>query len=111
MGASRTLIVTNDFPPRPGGIQAFVHALAVRRPPGSVIVYAPRWKGCAEFDARQPYETVRHPATLMLPTRSVARRARELAEGCDAVVFGAAAPLGLLAPQLGVGHVVMLTHG
>ncbi|MBO3745581.1 glycosyltransferase family 4 protein [Streptosporangiaceae bacterium NEAU-GS5] len=111
MGGSRTLIVTNDFPPRPGGIQAFVHALAVRRPPGSVIVYAPRWKGSAEFDARQPYETVRHPATLMLPTRAVARRARELAEGCDAVVFGAAAPLGLLAPQLGVRHVVMLTHG
>jgi phosphatidylinositol alpha-1,6-mannosyltransferase len=111
MGANRTLIITNDFPPRPGGIQAFVHALAVRRPPGSVIVYAPRWKGCAEFDARQPYETVRHPATLMLPTRAVARRARELAEGCDAVVFGSAAPLGLIAPTLGVPHVVMLTHG
>ena len=28
----RTLVVTNDFPPRPGGIQAFVHALAVRQP-------------------------------------------------------------------------------
>lgn len=110
----RVLIVTNDFPPRPGGIQAFVHGLAVRRPPGSTIVYAPRWKDCAEFDARQPYEIVRHPTSLMLPTRSVARRAAQLAAGCDTVVFGAAAPLGLLAPGLraeGVRRIVMLTHG
>ena len=34
----RTLVVTNDFPPRPGGIQAFVHALARRQPPGEVVV-------------------------------------------------------------------------
>lgn len=110
----RTLIVTNDFPPRPGGIQAFVHGLAVRRPPGSVVVYAPRWKGCEEFDARQPYEVVRHPSSLMLPTRAVARRAAALVENGATVVFGAAAPLGLLAPGLraaGAGRIVMLTHG
>ncbi|MBP2702464.1 glycosyltransferase family 4 protein [Microbispora sp. RL4-1S] len=111
---TRTLIVTNDFPPRPGGIQAFVHGLAARRPPGSVVVYAPRWKGCDEFDARQPYEVVRHPSSLMLPTRSVERTAASLVEDGGAVVFGAAAPLGLLAPALrraGAARVVMLTHG
>lgn len=54
---TRTLIVTNDFPPRPGGIQAFVHGLAARRPPGSVVVYAPAWKGAAEFDAAQPFRS------------------------------------------------------
>ncbi|GII53817.1 glycosyl transferase family 1 [Planotetraspora thailandica] len=110
----RALIVTNDFPPRAGGIQAFVHGLASRRPPDSVIVYAPRWKGSEAFDERQPYEVVRHSGTLMLPTPAVARRAAELADGCDTVVFGAAAPLGLLAPRLraaGAGRVVMLTHG
>ncbi|WP_169945552.1 glycosyltransferase family 4 protein [Microbispora sp. H11081] len=110
----RTLIVTNDFPPRPGGIQAFVHGLASRRPPGSVVVYAPRWKGCEDFDARQPYEVVRHASSLMLPTRSVARRAAALVEDGATVVFGAAAPLGLLAPALraaGAGRVLMLTHG
>ncbi|WP_084517115.1 glycosyltransferase family 4 protein [Microtetraspora niveoalba] len=110
----RTLFVTNDFPPRPGGIQAFVHGLASRLAPASVVVYAPKWKGCEAFDARQPYEVVRHPTSLMLPTPSVARRAAELARGCRTVVFGAAAPLGLLAPALrdeGVRRVVMLTHG
>lgn len=113
---TKTLIVTNDFPPRPGGIQAFVHNLAIRRPEGSVVVYAPAWKGAAAFDARQPFPVVRHPTTLMLPVPTVLRRAREIAraEGCDSVLFGAAAPLGLLAPRLrgyGVSRFVALTHG
>ncbi|MGP4025266.1 glycosyltransferase family 4 protein [Actinomadura sp. 3N407] len=113
---TKTLFVTNDFPPRPGGIQAFVHGLAVRRPPGSVVVYAPAWKGAAEFDAAQPFPVVRHPGSLMLPEPGVLRRAGDVlrAEGCDSVVFGAAAPLGLLAPALrrrGAGRLVGMTHG
>lgn len=113
---SRTLILTNDFPPRPGGIQSFVHALAARRPPGSVVVYAPAWRGAAAFDARQGFPVVRHPTSLMLPTPPVLRRAREIAraEGCTSVLFGAAAPLGLLAAPLrrdGVERFVALTHG
>lgn len=108
--------MTNDFPPRPGGIQAFVHGLTVRRPPGSVVVYAPAWRGAAEFDAAQPFPVVRHPTSLMLPDRDVERRAVELlrAEGCDSVLFGASAPLGLLAPALrraGAGRIVGITHG
>ncbi|MBA3620619.1 MAG: alpha-(1-2)-phosphatidylinositol mannosyltransferase, partial [Acidothermales bacterium] len=49
----RTLVVTNDFPPRAGGIQSFVHALVSRLPPDAVTVYAPRWDGAATFDAAQ----------------------------------------------------------
>jgi phosphatidylinositol alpha-1,6-mannosyltransferase len=117
MGAvPKVLIVSNDFPPRRGGIQSFVHALASRMPAGSAVVYAPRWEGAAEFDARQPFPVIRHPTSLMLPVPSVARRAtRILAEhGCDTVLFGAAAPLGLLAPSLrraGAGRIVAITHG
>jgi phosphatidylinositol alpha-1,6-mannosyltransferase len=113
---TKTLVVTNDFPPRPGGIQAFVHNLAVRRPAGSVVVYAPSWPGAETFDAAQPFPVVRHPTRLMLPVPAVLRRAAGLmrAEGCDSVVFGAAAPLGLLAPALrraGAGRIIGLTHG
>ena len=112
----KVLIVTNDFPPRRGGIQSFVHALALRMPATSVVVYAPAWSGAAEFDAEQPFPVVRHPTSLMLPVPSVARRAGAiLAEhGCDTVLFGAAAPLGLLAPTLrraGARRVVAITHG
>jgi phosphatidylinositol alpha-1,6-mannosyltransferase len=96
----KVLVVTNDFPPRAGGIQSFVHALAVRLPVGSVTVYAPAWPGAAEFDAAQPFPVERHPTSLMLPVPPVARRAARLLrrDGCDTVLFGAAAPLGLLAP-------------
>ena len=113
----RTLIVTNDFPPRRGGIQSFVHALATRLPEGTVTVYAPAWKGAAEFDARQPFPVIRHPTSLMLPVPAVSRRAVVIARehGCDTVLFGAAAPLGLITPtlrkQAGVTRAVALTHG
>ena len=56
---ARTLLVTNDFPPRPGGIQQFVHNLAVRQPAGSIVVYSSTWREAAEFDAEQPFEVVR----------------------------------------------------
>ena len=113
---TRTLIVTNDFPPRAGGIQAFVHQLAARQPAESLVVYAPAWKGAETFDAAQPFDVVRHPTSLMLPVPEVARRAADLARGerCDTVWFGAAAPLGLLAPGLrdaGVQRFVAQTHG
>ncbi|MFI6319388.1 glycosyltransferase family 4 protein [Nonomuraea sp. NPDC050556] len=111
---TRVVIVTNDFPPRPGGIQSFVHGLALRTP--GVAVYAPAWRGSEAFDRGQPYRIVRHPTSLMLPSPAVARRAAALVaeHRADTVVFGAAAPLGLLAPRLraaGARRVVMLTHG
>src|ERR1039458_2468780 len=74
----RVLIVTNDFPPRRGGIQSFVHALASRLPEGSVTVYAPAWDGAVAFDSRQPFPVIRHPTSLMLPVPSVARRAARI---------------------------------
>jgi phosphatidylinositol alpha-1,6-mannosyltransferase len=113
----RTLLVTNDFPPRPGGIQLFVHELARRQPPGSLTVYASMWRGATAFDADQPFEVVREDTKVLLPTPAVARRAAEIARsrGCDAVWFGAAAPLGLLAGDLrrraGIGRAVAQTHG
>ncbi len=113
---SKVLIVTNDFPPRRGGIQSFVHSLSARLPPDGVVVYAPAWAGAAEFDARQPFPVIRHKGSLMLPLPSVGARACALLaeHGCDTVLFGAAAPLGLLAPRLrraGAVRIVGITHG
>ncbi|WP_144121534.1 glycosyltransferase family 4 protein [Catellatospora sichuanensis] len=113
----RTLLVTNDFPPRPGGIQQFLHNLAIRQPDGELVVYASTWRDPKAFDAEQPYPVVRDRTGVLLPTARVARRVAELAraEGCDRVWFGAAAPLGLLAQGLrrraGVRRAVGVTHG
>lgn len=113
---TRTLVVTNDFPPRQGGIQTFVAALLERRPPGSLVVLASRSPGWEAYDATLPYPVVRRPTGMLLPTRATARAAVDLARrhGCDSAFFGAAAPLGLIAPALraaGVGRLVGATHG
>ncbi|MDT3399049.1 glycosyltransferase family 4 protein [Streptomyces sp. B1866] len=119
----RTLIVTNDFPPRPGGIQAFLHNMALRLDPARVVVYASTWKrgregaeATARFDAEQPFPVVRDRTTMLLPTPRVTRRAARLLRehGCRSVWFGAAAPLGLMAPALrraGARRLVATTHG
>jgi phosphatidyl-myo-inositol dimannoside synthase len=112
----RTLIVTNDFPPRQGGIQSFVYGLAERQPPGSVVVYASSYDGAAEFDARAPFPVIRHTSGLLLPTPAVRTRARALLRehDCTSVWFGAAAPLALLAPALreaGAQRIIATTHG
>jgi phosphatidyl-myo-inositol dimannoside synthase len=109
----RTLLITNDFPPRPGGIQRFVHDLALRLPGDDLVVYSSDWHGSAQFDAAQPFRVIREDTKMLLPTPGVARRAAQLASehGCDRVWFGAAAPLGLLAHKLGLERAVGLTHG
>jgi phosphatidylinositol alpha-1,6-mannosyltransferase len=125
--AARTLLVTNDFPPRSGGIERFVHNLAVRLPADSLVVYASTRSGAgsaadrredvAKFDAGLPFPVVRDATSMLLPTPAVARRAARVARAhdCDAVWFGAAAPLGLLAAGLrrraGITRAVGLTHG
>jgi phosphatidylinositol alpha-1,6-mannosyltransferase len=112
----RTLIVTNDFPPRQGGIQSFIHHLAIGQPAGSVVVYASDHTGSAQFDAAQPFPVVRHDSGLMVPTPAVRQQAIAIlrAHDCTAVWFGASAPLGLLAPALraaGARRIVASTHG
>src|SRR6476620_5721433 len=116
---SRVLLVTNDFPPRRGGIQSYLQNLAdhlVAAGTHTLTVYAPKWKGAEEFDRAAAYEVVRHPGTLMLPVPPVAGRMRQLIERHDAdtVWFGAAAPLALMAPlarEAGAGRVLASTHG
>jgi phosphatidyl-myo-inositol dimannoside synthase len=114
---ARTLLVTNDFPPRTGGIQTYLAAFADRLPPGELAVYAPAWPGAAEFDAAAAVPVHRHPTSLMLPVPAVAARAAALAReyGAPTVWFGAAAPLALLGPHLrhraGVERVLGSTHG
>jgi phosphatidyl-myo-inositol dimannoside synthase len=96
------LLVTNDFPPRSGGIQQYCHNLVSRLPAHRVAVYAPAWPGAEAFDAAQPFRVVRHPGRTMLPVPDLLRRTVALAREVrpDVICFGAAFPLGLLAGRL-----------
>lgn len=114
---TRVLLVTNDFPPRRGGIQSYLEQLVLRLGAShELTVYAPRWKGAREYDAVLDFEVVRHPGTLMIPEPGVDTRMRGLIRTRDieTVWFGAAAPLALLAPRArkaGAARVMASTHG
>ncbi|MHB8511105.1 MAG: glycosyltransferase family 4 protein [Actinomycetota bacterium] len=107
----KILLVTNDFPPRVGGIQVYLdniyRRLAERH---EVTVFAPAHPGDIAWDARQSFRVIREPGRIYWPTPSIASRVRSLAADADVVVFGAALPMNF------VGHLihkpkVVHTHG
>ncbi len=116
MSASpRILWVTNDLPPRAGGIQQFVGNLLDRVHPATTLVVGPGDREAAAHDVQQPYRTVRLPGAVV-PTPAVRRRvlATGRAHRPDVVVLGASWPLGELAPALRRhlgAPVVALSHG
>ena len=102
---TRVLLVTNDFPPRRGGIQSYLEAFVGELNAAGgheLTVYAPQWKGAPEYDEHAGYRVVRHRGTLMVPEPTVAHLMRALIAEHDieTVWFGAAAPLGVLGERL-----------
>ena len=115
MEIPRTLLVTNDFPPRVGGIQRTLHALVRELPADRMTVLAPSWQGSEAFDAVEPYSIVRGPQRFLLPTPATRRLLMDLVAGSGAqvVVFGAAVPLAAMGPSLasrGIPYLVA-AHG
>ncbi len=113
---TKTLFITNDFPPRPGGIQTFVYEIVRRFEPSQVSVLTSSWAGDAQFDALHDFEVVRAKTQMLLPTKKTFALAKEIIERnqIEQVIFGASAPLGLLAGplrKLGIKKIVAFTHG
>ncbi len=102
MSIPKTLLVTNDFPPRVGGIQRTLEALWRELPPDRVSVFAPSWPGSDAYDAAAPFPVVREPETFVWPTPEVSARIdRAIARlGAEVVLFGDALPLAVLGPRL-----------
>ncbi|MEY3278936.1 MAG: hypothetical protein RIR63_128 [Actinomycetota bacterium] len=115
-----TLFITNDFGPRAGGIETFVHGLIERLPRGSVIVYTSAQPESDKFDAKWlsefGVEVVRDRSKILLPTPRVIKACQKLVKSrkLTRVAFGAAAPLGIMARSMrsaGAEKIVALTHG
>lgn len=116
----RILCITNDFGPRAGGIETFVHGLIEGMPHGSVTVFTSSQGQTAEFDQAWfdnfGVTVIRDKSKILLPSLRVLRRTQALVreEKFKAIFFGAAAPLGLLSHGLrkaGAERLVALTHG
>ncbi len=106
------LLVTNDFPPKLGGIQSYLWELWRRLPPESFTVLTTPYAGAEAFDADQPYRVVRSREPVLLPHPVLSRRIDRLAEetGADLIVLDPALPVGLLGPHLDRPYGVVL-HG
>ena len=115
MDVPKTLILTNDYPPRVGGIQRTLHSLVRELPPDRVSVLAPLSEGSEAFDAAEPYEIFREPSGFLWPTAETRRRLEEVthATGTEVVLFGATYPLAMLGPGLAKRGIPYLTaaHG
>jgi phosphatidylinositol alpha-1,6-mannosyltransferase len=106
------LLVTNDFPPKIGGIQSLLWEWWRRLPPESFAVLTSPHEGAAEVDAAQPYRIERTREPVLLPHPFMVRRIDAMARevGADLVVLDPAVPLGLVGPSLALPYDVVL-HG
>ena len=115
---TRTLLVTNDFPPTLGGIQSYLRDYVDTLDPADTVVFASTQDraAAAEHDAGVRYRVYRWDRRVMLPTPATSREMERIIreEGIETVWFGAAAPLALMAPsarRAGARRIVASTHG
>lgn len=117
--SARVLLITNDFPPRDGGIESYLRDFCARLDPANLVVLASSRATSDElraYDESLPFRVYRMRDRVLLPLPHVARRAAQIIrdENIDTVWFGAAAPLGLLADacrRAGASRIVSTTHG
>ena len=102
MDVPRTLLVTNDYPPRVGGIQRTLESLVRRFPQDRVAVLCPDADDAASVDGAAPYRVFRQPERFLWPTPGVGRSLHDAVRsfGAEVVLFGAVYPLALLGPSL-----------
>jgi len=106
------VLVTNDFPPKIGGIQSLLWEWWRRLPPDRFAVLTSPYAGADEFDADQPFQIERVREPVLLPHPVMVKRVDDLARrfGADLVVLDPALPLGLIGPSLKLPYDVVL-HG
>ena len=116
----KILLVTNDLGPRSGGIETFILGLLAKLDGSEIVIYTSAQDGSADFDAelvkKYGVAICRDRTKILLPTPRVTKQVKSILRsyGSEIVWFGAAAPLGLMAPALrkaGAKRVVGLTHG
>lgn len=108
-----SLLVTNDFPPKIGGIQSYLYELWRRLPPESTTVLTTPQAGDRAWDADQKFRVERTREPVLLPSPALARRVDALARevGADVIFLDPALPLGLIGPELQSAPWIVVLHG
>ncbi len=110
------LLVTNDFPPKVGGIQSYLGELWSRLPAGEVTVLTTAFEGAEAWDQAQRFPVLRSKRGSFLPVPGVFREIVDAITAVDPqlVLYDPAWPLGAIGPlverRTGVPYGVVL-HG
>ena len=91
---SRHLLVTNDFPPKIGGIQSYLWELWRRLPPDEFAVYTTPYSGATAFDAGHGFRIERSPEPVIGPYPWLAARLNRFARevGAELILLDQARP-------------------
>jgi phosphatidylinositol alpha-1,6-mannosyltransferase len=108
-----SLLVTNDFPPKVGGIQSVLYELWCRLPPADTTVLTTPYDGARDWDAQQSFRIERTRQKVLFPTRALAREIDALAREvrADVIFLDPMLPLGLVGPRLTAAPYVIVAHG
>ena len=108
-----SLLVTNDFPPKLGGIQSYLYELWRRLPPDETTVLTTPYQGADAWDEEQRFRVERTRERVLFPTRSLARRIDALARdvGAGVIFLDPMLPLAHLGPRLTAAPYVVIAHG
>jgi phosphatidylinositol alpha-1,6-mannosyltransferase len=106
------LLVTNDFPPRKGGIQSYLYELWRRLPSEQTTVLTTAFDGASSWDIEQDFRIERVTDSFLAPIPKTVARINALAAEVDAelVLLDPAWPLGAIGPHLDRPYGVVL-HG
>jgi phosphatidylinositol alpha-1,6-mannosyltransferase len=106
------LLVTNDFPPKVGGIQSYLWELWRRLPPGRATVVTTARPGAEMWDRAQPFPVIRLRQRVLWPTPALVRTVNALAAsaGAGLIVLDPVLPLGLVGSRLARPYAVVV-HG
>ena len=108
-----SLLVTNDFPPKFGGIQSYLYELWRRLPPAETTVFTTPYTGTSAWDAKQGMRIVRAKQKVLLPTRALTRDVEALAREvrADVIFLDPMLPLARIGPRLRAAPYVVVAHG
>lgn len=108
-----SLLATNDFPPKVGGIQSYLYELWRRLPASETTVFTTAHPDAAAWDARQELRIERAHQRFLLPTRSIRHRVDDLARevGASVVFLDPMVPLGAIGPRLSAAPYIIVAHG
>ncbi len=106
------ILVTNDFPPKVGGIQNYLYELWLRLPLTDTRVITTKYKGAEHFDSQQSFDIERY-AKILWPTPKLVRHVNSAIRHVksDVVFIDPLLPTGLITPKIKDAAKILIIHG